>query len=95
MTVVGEPANATVNYTTENVEFSGIHATLFRSTGTYHGVNNILRSFDEKFWIDEKGLLLRRERETASEEGGVKYGRKTITAYEYNPAGLKIVAPIR
>ena len=46
-----------------------------------------------KFWINEDGLMLRREREHGSVEPKFVRSRKT-EVYEYNPK-IKIEAPIK
>ena len=94
MTISGEPSDSIVDYNTDVVDLNGAQVRLYSSAGSYHGAEGILRSFEDKIWINERGLIIRRESTTASEERGVKYGSKTTTTFEYNPIGLKIQAPI-
>lgn len=50
--------------------------------------------WETKFWIDDKGNLLRSENESGLKESR-KIRRRSVTVYEYNPKNLKIEAPIK
>ncbi len=50
--------------------------------------------FDDKFWVDNNGFILRREMEYGRLEPK-RIGERTVVVYEYNPKILKIKAPIK
>jgi hypothetical protein len=79
--------------TFEETKLDDADAKLYQEYMTYLYPKDKLSYNLDKFWINDKGLILRREMEDGSVEPRFLRSRRTVT-YEYNPK-IKIEAPVK
>lgn len=90
----GPDSLVNVKFTSEETKLNTERAILYQEYMTYIFPEEKLSYSLDKFWINEEGFMLRREKEYGSVEPKFVRSKKT-EVYEYNPKDLKIEAPIK
>jgi hypothetical protein len=96
----GGPSNiVSEKYTAEVIKEKGKKTTLYEEYTTYKNTYGPekdrprLRFWHTKYWLNDKGLLIRQEMRTGL-LGPEEASWVNVTQYQYEPADLKIEAPV-
>jgi hypothetical protein len=81
-------------FTVEDAKFNNQNAKLYRQYTTFSFDKNIVSYLEDKFWLNNDGLLVKREVEYGKVEPKM-VSSKEVEIVEYNPRNLKIEAPIK
>lgn len=97
----GGPSNIVeTKYTVEETKLNSKKVKLYQEYTTYKNIYSPdkdkegLSYWQERFWLDKDGFILRKETEKGLIEPRKSNYQEEITNYEYDPRDLKIEAPI-